>query len=59
MAELVHKESKGSFCRLRQLVPFDAQGDFILRYGSHREQFEKQMSLLKSDSKAPATGLPQ
>ena len=55
----VHKESKGSFCRLRQLVPFDAQGDFILRYGSHREQFEKQISLLKSDAKAAAAGLPQ
>jgi hypothetical protein len=55
----VHKESKGSFCRLRQLVPFDAQGDFILRYGSRREEFEKQMSLLKSELKAPAAGLPQ
>ncbi|MBI3838615.1 MAG: CvpA family protein [Planctomycetia bacterium] len=55
----VHKESKGSLCRLREIVPFDAQGDFILRYASRREQFEKQLSLTKSDSKAPSTAMPK
>jgi hypothetical protein len=55
----VYKESKGSMCRLREIVPFDAQGDFILRYGSRREEFGKQLTLTKSGPKAAPAALPQ
>jgi hypothetical protein len=44
----VHRESMGPLCRLRDVVPFDARGDFILRYGERREAFDQQISFLKS-----------
>jgi hypothetical protein len=47
----VHKESKGSFCRLREIVPFDAQGDFILRYGNRREEFDQLFTLTRPKGK--------
>jgi colicin V production protein len=51
----VHRESLGSLCRWDEFVPFDRRGDFILRYGSRREEFEKQLTFTKSkESAAPA-----
>ena len=41
----VHRESQGSLSRIHGVNAFDARGEFILRYGSRREQFEKQLSL--------------
>ena len=50
----VHRESKGSLSRWDAIVPFDKQGDFVLRYGERRENFEKQISFTKSkDGAAP------
>jgi len=46
----VHRESLGSLCRLGELAPFDAQGDFILRYGERRSEFENQLGLTRSGS---------
>jgi len=40
----------GSLCRLGELAPFDAQGDFILRYGERRSEFENQLGLTRSGS---------
>jgi len=44
----VHRESKGSLCRLNDIAPFDARGEFILRYGDRRAEFEKQLTLTRS-----------
>jgi len=44
----VHRESLGALCGLRAIVPFDVNGDFILRYASRREEFDKQMTLAKT-----------
>ena len=41
-----HRESKGAMCRLHELAPFDPYGDFILRYGKRREEFEGQLTLM-------------
>jgi hypothetical protein len=49
----VHRESQGSLCRLSSIVPFDAQGDLILRYGERRAEFEEQMGLAKAAKAAP------
>jgi hypothetical protein len=43
----VHRESKGSLSRWDKVVPFDGKGDFVLRYGERRENFEKQLSFAK------------
>jgi hypothetical protein len=54
----VHKESKGSLCRLREIVPFDAGGDFILRYANRREDYDHILTVLKpkgAAAAAPAT----
>jgi hypothetical protein len=48
----MHRESKGPLCRLGQLAPFDANGDFIYRYAERRSDFEKQMTLTKSNEGA-------
>jgi hypothetical protein len=55
----VHKESKGSFCRLREIAPFDGNGDFILRYGNRRDDFDHILSLTVSGKPAPAPAVPQ
>jgi hypothetical protein len=43
----VHRESKGPLSRLGKPAPFDAGGEFILKYGNRREEFEKQLTLTK------------
>ncbi len=50
----VHRESKGALRRLGTMAPFDARGDFILRYAERRAEFEGQKSLLKSGKAATA-----
>lgn len=57
----VHRESKGAMSRLGDPATFDPRGEFILRYGDRRAEFEKQLTLAKasgSDSKTPPPGLP-
>ncbi|MGD9720748.1 MAG: CvpA family protein [Pirellulales bacterium] len=44
----VHRESQGSLSRLGGLNPFDPRGDFILRYGTRRQNFEGQMTFTTS-----------
>ncbi len=51
----VHRESLGPLCGLRAIVPFDATGDFILRYAARRDEFDKQMTLTKA---AGGGGMP-
>jgi hypothetical protein len=51
----VQRESRGALCRLSgAVVPFDPQGDFILRYGARRAEFEQQHTLMKSNAPAAA-----
>ena len=38
----VHRESKGALSRFRESAPFDAGGDFIIRYSNRRGQFENE-----------------
>ena len=55
----VHRESKGALCRLSDVAPFDARGDFILRYGNRRAEFEKELKLTRSTGSAAKTsGMP-
>jgi hypothetical protein len=57
----VHRESKGALSRLNGVAPFDGRGDFILRYGDRRAEFEKQFSLTRgggSSSGAPTGAVP-
>ena len=54
----VHRESKGSLSRLGDVVPFDARGDFIIRYGERRAEFEKQLTLTKSGGGGKGTSPP-
>ena len=44
----VHRESKGTFSRFGGARPFDARGNFIVRYSNRRGEFEKQIDTLKS-----------
>jgi hypothetical protein len=53
----VHRESKGSLCRLGEPAIFDDRGDFILRYGDRRAEFEKQTGLT-SEKKAGQLPVP-
>jgi hypothetical protein len=43
----VHRESKGALSRFGGVAPFDAKGDFILRYSNRRGEFESQLTLTK------------
>jgi Colicin V production protein len=43
----VHRESRGALARFGGVAPFDAKGDFILRYSNRRGEFESQLSLTK------------
>jgi Colicin V production protein len=50
-----HRESKGTLSRFGGVAPFDAQGDFIVRYSNRRGDFEKQLTFTKGEKKnAPA-----
>jgi hypothetical protein len=40
----VHRESQGSLSRLNGVNAFDPRGDFIMRYGTRRHNFEGQMT---------------
>jgi hypothetical protein len=51
-----HRESKGAMCRLGELSPFDPYGDFILRYGKRREDFEGQLTLMSKGGTGGAGG---
>jgi hypothetical protein len=51
----VHKESRGALSRFSGMAPFDAQGDFIVRYSNRRGEFEKQLTLT---SKGGGKSLP-
>jgi hypothetical protein len=51
----VHRQSQGSLSRLSGMAPFDARGDFIIRYGNRRDQFEKQLTF-STKGAAPAGG---
>jgi hypothetical protein len=44
----VNRESKGALRRLGTTAPFDARGDYILRYAERRQAFEQQKTLTKS-----------
>lgn len=44
----VNRESKGALRRLGTTAPFDARGDFILRYAERRQAFEQQKTLTKA-----------
>jgi hypothetical protein len=59
----VQRESRGALCRLSgAVVPFDPQGDFILRYGARRAEFEELKTFMKSSAPAaPAapTAIPR
>jgi hypothetical protein len=46
----VHKESKGALARFSGAAPFDAQGDFIVRYSNRRGDYEKNLTLTASGS---------
>ena len=50
----VWRESRGTLCGLRAIVEFDPQHDFILRYASRRDEFDKQITL----GKAGGGGMP-
>lgn len=54
----VHRESKGSLSRLGTPNPFDPRGDFILRYGERRAEFEDQLTLTKAGGAAARSGIP-
>ncbi len=43
----MHRQSQGSLSRLKELVPFDRYGDFILRYGARREEIEASPTITK------------
>ncbi len=53
----VHRESKGSLSRLGTPNPFDPRGEFILRYGERRADFEGQLTLTKAGG-ASRSGVP-
>ena len=44
----VHRESKGPLCRLGRRHEFDADGNFVLRYGERRDAFDHQLTLTKA-----------
>ena len=46
----VHRESGGPLSRLGGVSQFDPTGEFILKYGNRREEFDNQMDLTKSKS---------
>lgn len=46
----VNRESKGALRRLGTTAPFDARGEYILRYAERRAEFEKQQTLTKSST---------
>jgi hypothetical protein len=54
----VHRESQGALSRFRGVAPFDAQGDFIIRYSNRRGEFEKQDSLLKGKASGKSNTPP-
>lgn len=55
----VHRESSGPLSQLGGATPFDPRGEFILKYGGRREEFEKQLTVAKGGAAAPAVpGLP-
>jgi hypothetical protein len=57
----VHRESGGPLSRLGGIAEFDPQGEFVLKYGNRRDEFEKQLSLTKAKgggSGAPTVPLP-
>lgn len=47
----VRRESLGPLCRFGQLVPFDPRGDYILRYGMRRQEFDNSPTLTAGKSK--------
>jgi hypothetical protein len=47
----VNRESRGALSRLSGVAPFDPRGEFILRYGDRRAEFEKQLTLSTSGSR--------
>jgi hypothetical protein len=51
----VHRESRGSLSRLSGVAPFDPRGDFIIRYGNRRGQFEGQLSFTAPKGSAPSS----
>jgi hypothetical protein len=51
----VHRESQGSLSRLGGVNAFDRRGDFIIRYGNRRGQFEGQMTFTAPKGKAPSS----
>jgi hypothetical protein len=53
-----HRESKGTLSRFVKGSPFDPQGEFILKYGNRREEFEGQLGLTKRKAGGPAKGFP-
>ncbi|REK12716.1 MAG: CvpA family protein [Planctomycetota bacterium] len=44
----VNRESRGTLSRFRGINEFDDRGEFILRYGNRRGEFEGQMTFTKS-----------
>jgi hypothetical protein len=53
----VHRESKGTLSRFSRVAPFDAQGDFIVRYSNRRGAFESQLTLTKkAEGSSPEAG---
>lgn len=46
----VHRESKGALSRFRQVAPFDAEGDYIVRYSNRRGDFEAQQGFTTGES---------
>lgn len=46
----VNRESRGALRRLNGDAPFDPRGEFIIRYGDRRAEFEKQLSLTTGGS---------
>jgi hypothetical protein len=46
----VHRESGGPLSRLGGISQFDPSGEFILKYGNRRDEFDQQIGLTKSKS---------
>ncbi len=55
----VHRQSQGSMSRIHGNVPFDARGDFVLRYGNRRSQFESQKTFMAPKGAASTNPLLQ
>ncbi len=47
----MHRQSSGTLSRFGGARPFDAKGDFIVRYSNRRGEFEEQLTLTKAASK--------